>query len=543
MTIARYIQTLRHLKSRQVTGRLWFRAWRPRPDVRPAPPVRSFTRRWDHRAWRAPLMPAPATFAFLGIDGTVMTPGDWDDPARSRLWRYNLHYFDDLTAADADAREPWHWELVSRWIRDNAPGRGTAWEPYPTSLRIVNWIKWALAAPAGNGRLDPAALHSLAIQTRWLRRRCETHIGGNHLWANAKALIFAGVFFQGPESDAARRQGEEIADRCIDEQFLLDGGHYERSPMYHSIVLEDVLDLISLARLAEGVVSSRLADRLVDLAPRMLRWLDVMTHPDGGLAFFNDAAFGIAGNRADLHRYAHQLGLELDARPLSSIEPLADSGYVRLQTARAVLICDVALVGPDDLPAHAHADTLSCELSVDGRRVLVNGGTSTYQPGRERQRQRGTAAHNTVVVDDKDSSEVWGAFRVARRARPRDVAWGVSEHTIWLEGAHDGYRRVRHRRRWALESSRLVVEDVLTGQPRSATAHWHFAPACVPRMRAGDGVAVQSGATELELSVTPAVNVRLVEETWHPRFGESQKSCGVCADAPGASLTTYVSWR
>lgn len=543
MTIARYIHTLRYLKARQVTGRLWFRAWRPRPDTRPAPPVRPLTRRWDVEAWRAPLMPASATFSFLGIDGTMRTAHDWDDLAKPRLWRYNLHYFDDLAAADAGVRETWHRELVSRWIRDNEPGRGTGWEPYPTSLRIVNWIKWALATRAGSRRLDPAALHSLAIQTRWLRRRCETHIGGNHLWANGKALLFAGVFFDGHEADAARRQGERIVEACLDDQFLSDGGHYERSPMYQAIVLEDVLDLLSLARLADGVVSSNLTDRLVELAPRMLRWLDVMTHPDGGSAFFNDAALGIGATSRDLHRYARQLGIEIDTRPMAPVEPLADSGYVRLQTARAVLICDVALVGPDHLPAHAHADTLSCELSVDGHRVLVNGGTSTYEAGAERQRQRGTSAHNTVVVNDSDSSEVWGAFRVARRARPRDVSWGLHENTPWLEGAHDGYGRATHRRRWTLHASRLMVEDALAGRWQTATAHWHFGPLCVPRMAADGRVALQVGATELEMVLTPPAAMRLGEETWHPRFGESHSSYGVRVDMSGPSLTTHVSWR
>ena len=85
-------------------------------------------------------------------------------------------------------------------------------------------------------------------------------------------------------------------------------------------------------------------------------------------------------------------------------------------------LLDVAPVGPDYLPGHAHADTLSFELSLFGQRVLVNSGTSQYEAGPERSRQRGTAAHNTVIVDGHDSSEVWAGFRVARRASSRGPA-------------------------------------------------------------------------------------------------------------------------
>ena len=115
---------------------------------------------------------------------------DWDGDTLEKLWRYNLHYFDDLNAQDAATRKDWHRALLVRWVRENPPATGTGWEPYPTALRIVNWIKWSLA---GN-ELPDECLESLAVQTRWLAKRLEIHLLGNHLFANAKALVFAGLF-------------------------------------------------------------------------------------------------------------------------------------------------------------------------------------------------------------------------------------------------------------------------------------------------------------------------------------------------------------
>ena len=148
-----------------------------------------------------------------------------------------------------------------------------------------------------------------------------------------------------------------------------------------------------------------------------------MTHPDGRIAFFNDAAFAIACEPEALEAYANRLELAPISSPQTALTALTESGYLRLQLGSALALLDVAAIGPDYLPGHAHADTLSFELSLFGQRVLVNSGTSCYGISQERQRQRSTAAHNTVVIDAVDSSEVWSGFRVARRAKPMGLTF------------------------------------------------------------------------------------------------------------------------
>lgn len=476
LNLLRLLRTLRYLKPVQVWGRAWLRLYRPRVDARSAPAARLASTPWRVCA-RAASMTGPMTFCFLNVERTLQDGADWNRADWPRLWLYNLHYFDDLVADDAAARNAWHRDLFGHWIADNPPARGTGWEPYPTSLRIVNWIKWALA---GN-TMDPEALHSLAIQTRWLRKRLEIHLLGNHLWANAKALVFAGVFFEGDEAARWLQRGSALVKRELAEQVLPDGGHFERSPMYHAIVLEDLLDLVQLAALFPDRFAPHDVGAWRNTATRMLHWLRVMTHPGGGIAFFNDAALGIARDYAALSAYAERLGIKVDAAPLEPIEALPASGYLRLQAGGAVLIADVGAIGPDYLPGHAHADTLSFELSLAGEPVLVNGGTSTYAANAERLRQRGTAAHNTVVVDGKDSSEVWSAFRVGRRAHPRDVAWGEDGDGLWLRAAHDGYQHLPgspiHRREWHLSAHALTVSDTIEGNCEHAEARYRFAPA------------------------------------------------------------------
>lgn len=485
-------------------------------------------------------MTGPETLRLLNTERRIHNRHDWDREDWPKLWRYNAHYFDDLTAAKTATRLDWQRDFIRRWIAENPPGHGSGWEPYPSSLRIVNWIKWALA---GN-HLDQTTRDSLAVQTRWLRGRLEIHLLGNHLWANAKALIFAGAYFEGEEAARWRDKGLALLRRELTEQILPDGGHFERSPMYHAIALEDLLDLVQLAHRYPSLLAGRDVARWGSVARRMMRWLRVMTHPDGEIAFFNDAAFGIAPNHAAQTAYAALLGVAADSTPLAAIEPLPESGYVRLAAGAAVLIADVGSVGPSYLPGHAHAGTLSFELSLHNRRVLVNGGTSTYAAGSERLRQRGTAAHNTLLIDQLDSSEVWSSFRVARRARVRHRGWGKHAATLRLEATHDGYLRlpgkVAHRREWQLDAQSLRVCDSIKGQFSTAEARFHFAP----------GYKVDPLRQEAKRPASMAVlrwtseggNATLVNSTWHPRFGMDEP-CDVLSlrlDRPTAN--THFFW-
>lgn len=474
-----YWHTLKHLKPVQFYGRLWFRLYRPHPDPSPAPALRPASKEWRAPARRAATMTGARAFCFLNEAGTL-TRRDWEEPARSKLWLYNLHYFDDLNTADASARDAWHRDLMDDWMQCHPIG-GTGWEPYPCSLRIANWIKRHL-----DGRpLSATQLNSLAMQTRWLRHRLEWHLLGNHLFANAKALIFAGLLFEGPESDRWLAQGLRILATELHEQVLPDGGNFERSPMYHSIFLEDVLDLLNVASTFPNCVPSTVVEDWRHTAGLMANWLRAVCHPDGEIALFNDAAIGVAPTPRVLLDYAERLGVAVPPlawpRPTSPVlTTLPDSGYIRSDLPDAVTLLDVAPVGPDYLPGHAHADTLSFELSVFGHRVIVNGGTSRYGAGPQRLRERGTAAHSSVVIDDQDSSEVWGSFRVARRARPvgLDITADCNEAVVTC--AHDGYRRLRgqpeHRREWRFRTTGLTVSDRVSGRFGHAQARYHVHP-------------------------------------------------------------------
>jgi uncharacterized heparinase superfamily protein len=552
MTIAKmrlYWHTLRHLRLIQFYRRIWFKFYKPNLNF----PITKYSRRLSTGDWQLPVAGTPLMlgahqFIFLNHIHTLPEAGGWNDVALEKLWLYNLHYFDDLNACDAVQRSKWHKTLITRWIQENPPASGNGWESYPTSLRMVNWIKWLAA---GNVPVS-GMLESLVIQTNWLEKRLEKHLLGNHLFANAKALVFAGLFFDGLQSTRWLAVGLNLIDQQLPEQVLADGGNFERSTMYHAIFLEDMLDLINASKYWQGFVSEEKVNQWCDVANRMLAWLDGLTHPDGEIALFNDAAFSIAPRVCELRAYAQQLvGFHSthDEAIYGRLKLIhyADSGYVRLEAGNAVGLLDVAPVGPDYLPGHAHADTLSFELSLFGRRVIVNGGTSCYGIGLERLQERGTANHSTVEVDRQNSSEVWGGFRVACRAYPFDLKIQDEIGELKVACSHDGYKRLTgspvHRREWQMTSKSLIVTDLVDGGEHVAVARYILHP---------DVKVIEVGCNEWLLELLGGESVRIIvlagsarleKAKYAPEFGKILPTKSLEVDLIEGFARTQLIWH
>jgi len=511
-----YWHTIRYLRPSQIYGRLIYSFIRPRPDFSPAPQIREKKKAWIISRHHKPTLIGPCNFQYLNQTGILDEIG-WTGSARSSLWRYNQHYFNDLNAIDSQFRKNWHLEILDDWLENNPPGSAIAWDPYPTSLRLVNCVKWVMA---GN-KLPDEHLDSLATQTRWLSKRLETHILGNHLLTNAKALIFMGLFFEGDEALQWFEKGVKILEIELIEQILSDGGHFELSPMYHRIVLEDLLDLINLFQVFFPESNMEILKQLITSSKRMFNWMDLMSHPDGEVTFFNDSAMAIAAPETSLKAYAELLSLknfEMNRRPHLLMK---ESGFFRWEEGDAVLIGDVGDVGPDYIPGHGHADTLSFELSIGNSRVLVNSGTSLYEESPERLRQRGTSSHNTLEIDGENSSEIWKSFRVARRAQPFDLKINKKSGK-WLELAcsHNGYKRLEgnniHRRSWKLSTGKLVVCDEVFGEFKSAIARYYLHPDILIE----DQVLVLPDGHNLSFTAYGG-NINIVDTKWTPEFGLS----------------------
>ena len=540
------LHTVRYLKLKQLAYQVFYRVRKPRLRQLPEAKLRAGLSPWLGAAYLQPPTQDGKTFCFLGETGDLQ--GGWNNSAYPKLWLYNLHYQDYLNALGADQHDPLGRSLVDAWIANNPPLQGNGWEPYCLSLRIVNWVKWL--SYQEESTLKTVWLESLATQADVLEQRLEFHILANHLFANTKALVFAGVFLGGRNGDHWLARGLRLLDQEIAEQFLQDGAHYELSPMYQATLLWDLCDLLALQQASRLPQLNERAAAWQQRLQNGFAWLQAMTHPDGDIAFFNDATIGIAPTLVELKAYAETLGVHVPNKTAATqfqAHLYSASGYAVMDwPQKHRLLADVANVGPDYQPGHAHADTLSCELSLFGQRVLVNSGISQYGEDQERHRQRSTAAHNTLEVDGKNSSEVWAGFRVARRARPISVELQGGSDQAFLKAAHTGYRRlpgkVTHHRSWLAKNNALAIEDEVSGQHCQAVVYWHFHPDVKIEVESQHSVNLtlpEGQQVSMQLS---GADAQLVPSTWHPRFGVSVNNQKLMLVLKNSKLVTRIEW-
>ncbi|MDB2317670.1 heparinase II/III family protein, partial [Flavobacteriales bacterium] len=397
-------------------------------------------------------------FEFLNIQHKF-NQINWNFNLHKKLWTYNLNYFDFLNQKEISEKQG--LELITDFINKYdklIDGK----EPYPTSLRIINWIKFISTHKIS----DDSIYKLIRKDANRLMKNLEYHLLGNHLLENGFALFFAAHLFNDKKYF---NLSSKILTKELNEQILEDGGHFELSPMYHNLMLYRVLDCIHIVQLNPIKHNRKILKFLKERAEKMLSWTENMTFNSEYMPLFNDSANGIVPNPGIIIDYAKTLNINSKKLTLSS------SGYRKISTHNYELICDVGPIGASYQPGHGHADTFNFELYIKNNPIIVDTGTSTYNIGPIRSYERSTKAHNTVVVNDKNSSDVWSGFRVGKRA---DV-FDLTETKESIKASHNGYSgiNVTHSREWKHSKNEIIIKDSIQGKKDvKGVACFHFHP-------------------------------------------------------------------
>ncbi len=438
MCLGYIIETTAHLKLVQIFYQILYRLHKPKCEIVKAPKINSGVKFSNPIAKN--LGRDQDCFSFLNIQDTFSS---WNMTEHGMLWAYNLNYMDWLGQDRISQAECEAW--IDRFISD-LPSNRVGLDPYPIALRSINWIKFFYQYP---NSATKNRLNLLYSQIILLGKKLEYHLLANHLLEDAYALFIAAVFFN---DERLYEKASKLLREQLEEQILLDGAHYEQSPMYHCIMLDRLLDSINIAQNNERCEKEDVK-WLKEYAVRMLGHLESIMWKDMTIPLLNDAAYCIAPTPKQLFDYARRLGL--------SWGPVAmkECGYRKMRASGIEAIVDVGNITATYQPGHTHADTFNYELRIDGKPFVVDTGISTYDKTPRRQFERSTAAHNTVVVDGKDSSHVWGGFRVGKRCHVELISDNDSE----IVAQHDGFEK-NCKRAFAVIDDSFVVKDYYDGE-------------------------------------------------------------------------------
>jgi len=411
---------------------------------------------------------------------------DWTAAPHGPLVAYHLHEQAYLRHANVSpARRA---EIILDWIDRHESGVG--WDPHPISLRLLSWGKLLLTPGAlpEDAALRAKMMGSMRDQAESLSRGLEVRLQANHLLSNMLGVVWAGLLLDGADAAGWRERGALLV-REFSAQVHADGGHEERSPMYHSLLLENVLDLLNLARASEHA-DAALVSCLEGGARRMGEALRVYTGPDGRIGLFADSAWGVSANPESLARYAASLGVAAasDASTQEVLTLLPESGYARLASEDFDVIVSTHGPSPAHQPGHAHCDVLGFELFVGDERVVTDTGVFEYQVGPNRSVARSTESHATLQFDGREQSEIWSAHRVGGRATtvaPRTLESGAVEFSVvgWGGGP-------KHVRRIQIRDAGFEVVDQVSQGGHDVISRFPLAP----------GIQIEGGAVGERIS-------------------------------------------
>ena len=527
LPVLRILRTLRPLKPKQLLAQI-----RHGLQGTGGPIVwRGDAPHWRPAGLATDFLPPPAhvevkdgaVIQLLGSSLDVSCGVDWDYSEHGPLFAYHLHQFDFARHASVSPEVRLAWMLD--WM--NRHPEGTGWDPHPLGLRIISWGKMLRTVGALPERAGAdARLHeSLARQIETLSRNLEVRLQANHLLSNLIGVVFGGLLFEGAEAQRWLGYWPQLKEE-LTRQVPGDGLHQERSPMYHALLFENILDLLNLVTASDAMAPVEMVSVLQAVASRMRGALDMMCHPDGEIALFADSGLGIAQQPSDLEAYAGRLGVSVP--PAQSVLP--EGGYARLVAGPFTVIASVAGPAPPHQPGHAHCDALAFELSYGTQRVVTDTGVFEYIPGEKRRVSRATASHSTLEVADTEQAEIWAAHRIG--GRPQVVLESVEpERTIVASCRGWSTLDTLHRRRFCVEEDALEIRDALQGNRRPVRLYLHLAPGLEPRLshdRDGGTEAhlrLMDGAW-LRIGLPVSANWRIGQSAYFPSFGcEKIRAC------------------
>jgi hypothetical protein len=415
-------------------------------------------------------------FTFINLTNKVELSKAWNNKGLQHLWRYNLHYFEYLFKlayeySKGNNQNRYYKkfkDLIKDWIDYNPYAYGDGWHPYTISLRLTNWIATYQIFKEEikyDGEFDKRFRESVHLQYKYLQTNLEKDVLGNHYFENIKALIIGSVFF---EDVKVKEKFKKELLKQLKEQILEDGMHFELSPMYHKIILEDLI------KITYWLKDEEIYDALIFYIQKMIDVTYSFEKDFGKTPAFNDSADGVSKDFKCLLEASNKY-FGISPKTNSSFEK---SGFYILKDSKKKLIFDTGEICPTYLPAHGHCDALSFELSINGLPFIVNSGTYQYESGKWRDFFRSTKAHNTISISSQEQSQFWGSFRVAKRIKKVRRKQFKYKNIQFYAGSYVSYNGTEHKRfiGYIDENTMIVLDYVNASLKDSIQSYLHFMP-------------------------------------------------------------------
>lgn len=479
-----------------------------------------------------------------------------DVASPSRAFSVAFNGFDWLrhfeASADPETRKGAR-KILSGWLTQREQGRRRDAElPASVPRRVIAWITHStLLTEGADFSAYRRLLAHLAQDAAMLRvLATETGVGMLRLEA-AIALLFHALSLDRPLS--AVRQAQDILTEALMHCLAEDGGPHDRNPATAVRLAAAFVPLLALYRARQIPVPEDFAPALF----RMIGFIRMMQHPDGGLALFNGAGLVTRDLAAEVMRFGSGRAARLDSA--------AETGFERLENEHGILIVDTGRLPMPEYAGLAGAGALAFEFSTKSDRIIVNCGIPPSAEGATLRNLRVGAAHSTVMIDDVALVQV----------HPFENAFGEREDRVvsaeeglppqrrrhaGVESLMIGHAGLREKLGYIVERELTLLSDGdgLAGTERAIdvsgkaeTRRWtlvfHLHPRIVPVLLSRQDAIVmrlphQVPGRDMWLFECPGIPLHLEESCCFDQEIALPKTEAIVLDVP-ISGTTELRWR
>jgi hypothetical protein len=465
-------------------------------------------------------------FTFLNNKFSFKNNVEWANNEQNSLWNFHLNYFDylnDLIILYKTMQQEIFLlkgqSLVQEWTNCSNRYNNVMWAPYTISLRLLNWMSFYsyLIEYKHVDSVPKTVLVSIRKQLRYLKMNLEHDVRGNHLFENLKTIILTEYFL-----DNTRLVNKYIKriNRALKKQVLEDGCHFEKSISYHIIVLNGILDVLSIVDYNLDSLNT-----LKKYASIMLEFYNKIKYTNVDYPLFNDSNYTMTEKiTGDVFKKKSSLVLSENHLLVKRLK--FTSKYFVYQNQRLRLTMDLGNLGSNYLLAHSHNDIFNFEVLVDNQKIITDTGVFEYENSKQRHHSRSTQAHNTVQVNGYEQSDIWSSFR--NGYRPTRFTTNIEERKNYklFKGKYKYKNKYTHERNFYITTNNaiVIIDNVISKKKYSLNSYLHFAPE-VKVILHEDIIEVLCSTLKLYLyafnkeNCFDNKNITLFDSNYYPYFG------------------------
>jgi hypothetical protein len=387
-----------------------------------------------------------------------------------KLYLYKFFYYEFLQDNKKKNLKN-HYSLITKLAKKNK-FNSIAWDPYPSSLRLVNITKWLLHHKYHNKHLEKIVFTHMI----WIFLNQEKHLMGNHYLENLKAMIFGSILFENFISKFIFEYSTKRYLLELNKQVTKDGIYIERSPMYHLIILLGVIETFCLIKKLKN--NAKISNGLKRILLKLYDGHSFLKHPDHKISYFNDSVFSdLPDNKYISSLLKSQKINTPQVKTLTTVSNENRFHFHKFSNKRFFLIIDSGKISPTQNPGHCHDEFFSFELSLKKLRFFTINGISNYENSKKRHIERSAISHNTIYSKTTDNNKIWHRFRIGRRASVIEKKINKKNKTYVFDLFGKGFMNEvgehKFRRKFIIDNKKITIEDNLELNDGNSIFHLH----------------------------------------------------------------------